>query len=327
MATRSSRAVRSPIKAALVSLVVLSCGGDGDGGVGPAPVATVEISPAEATLGPSETVQLAATAKDAGGTVLSDHDAEWSTSEAAVATVSETGMVTGVADGEAVITAVIEGKSGSAAITVQSAIASVEVTPPSGSILIGENLQLAATARDATGNPLSNRAVTWSSEPASVASVNSSGLVTGVQPGTATITASAEGKSGTATITVALLDIGGRWTFSETLSDPAIALTCSNTATFAITQTGVTFSGTADQTGECLEQGEPIDNSGTFEIVQGSIHSTTIRFLQPGDVECAYQGTLVGNPPTSASGTVTCTGLLGLFGPAINATGTWQMTR
>ncbi len=221
-----------------------------------------------------------------------------------------------------------ESKSGTAAITVQTPIGLLEVIPPSAAILNGENLQLTAMVKDAASNPLSNRAVTWSSDAAAVATVNFSGIVTGVGPGTATITASAEEKSATATITVTVLDVGGEWTFSETLSEPAIVLICTDTATFALTQAGVTFSGTSDQTGDCLEMGEPIDNSGTFEINDGNVQSTTIRFTKPGDVTCVYQGSLVENPPTGASGTVTCTGQLAPpFGPTVNATGTWQMTR
>jgi hypothetical protein len=290
-------------------------------------VATVEISPPEATIAPSGTVQLAAAPKDAAGTTLTDRSVSWSTSDAAVATVSEAGLVTGVADGEAVITATSEGESGSAAITVRTPVAAVVVTPPSATILNGEDLQLAATTEDAAGNPLSDRAVTWSSNSAAVATVSSAGTVTGVAPGTATITASAEGKSGTATITVAVLDVAGEWAFSETFSDPAINLTCTNEATFALAQAGATFTGTADQTGDCTLDGEPIDNSGPYEIAEGNVQTTTIAFTEPSEVECVYQGSLVENPPTSASGTVSCTGFLGLFGPPVNATGTWQMTR
>jgi uncharacterized protein YjdB len=327
MATMSAQRVCLLIRPTFAALIGLSCNGDGGGVTAPTSVATVEISPPEATIVPTGTMQLTATPKDAAGTTLTDRSVVWSSSDAAVATVSETGLVTGVAEGEAVITAVSDSKSGTAAITVRAPIGSIEMIPPSATILNGQNFQLTAEAKDAAGNQLNNRTVTWSSDATAVATVNSSGIVTGVGPGTATITASAEERSATAAITVTVLDVGGEWTFTETLSDPAIALTCANTATFALTQAGVTFSGTSDQTGECREQGEPIDNSGTFEITDGSVQSTTIRFTEPGDVTCVYEGSLVENPPTGASGTVTCTGLLGLFGPAINATGTWQMTR
>jgi Bacterial Ig-like domain (group 2) len=328
MVTVLAPRVRLPIAAAVIALVGISCGGDDGAGLGPAPVATVEVSPPEATIAPSGTVQLAAAPKDADGTTLTDRSVSWSTSNAPVATVSEAGLVTGVADGDAVITATSEGESGSAAITVRTAVAAVEVTPPSATILNGEDLLLAATTEDAAGNPLSDRAVTWSSNAAAVATVSSSGTVTGVAPGTATITASAEGKSGTATITVvAVLDVGGAWAFSETISvdNQTLTLICTNEATFALTQAGATFTGTSDQTGDCTLDGEPFDNSGTFEITEGNVQGIAITFTEPGEVECVYQGSLVENPPISASGTVSCIGFLGIVDPPL--TGTWQMTR
>src|SRR5207249_4227688 len=56
--------------------------------------------------------------------------------------------------------------------------------------------------KDANGNPLSGRVVTWSSNNTSVATVDAGGLVTAGAVGSATITATSEGKSGTAGITV-----------------------------------------------------------------------------------------------------------------------------
>jgi len=64
---------------------------------------------------------------------------------------------------------------------------------------------LTATLRDANGNILTGRTVSWSSSNTTVATVAGSGTsatVTGKSNGTATITATSEGKSGTATITV-----------------------------------------------------------------------------------------------------------------------------
>jgi uncharacterized protein YjdB len=311
----------------VVSLIAgLSCGGGGDV-TAPTAVATVTIAPAVATIAPTETVQLTASAKDAAGNTLADREVTWSTTDAAVATVSQAGLVSGVAEGSARIMATSEDKAGEAEITVRTPVASVEVTPSAETILNGEELQLTAAAKDAAGNTLSDRALTWSSSAPAVASVTSSGNVTGIAPGTATIMANTEGKSGTASITVAVLNVAGGWTFSETFSDPAINLTCNNQATFTLAQSGATFTGTSDQTGDCTLDNEPFDNSGTFGITEGSVQSTAIAFTEPGQVQCVYQGTLVDNPPTSASGTVSCTGLLDLFGPEVNATGTWEMTR
>src|SRR5207244_516396 len=119
-------------------------------------------------------------------------------SRPSVATVSNSGLVSGVTPGSATITATSEGKSGTSSVTVTNVpVASVEVTPPSASVQAGQTVQLTGTPRDAGGNPLSGRTVTWSSSNTSVATVSNSGLVSGVTPGTATITATSEGKSGT----------------------------------------------------------------------------------------------------------------------------------
>src|SRR5207302_720893 len=113
------------------------------------------------------------------------------------------GLVSGVTPGSATITATSEGKSGTSSVTVTNVpVASVDVTPPSASVQAGQTVQLTGTPRVAGGNPLSGRTVTWSSSNTSVATVSNSGLVSAVTPGSATITAASEGKSGTSTITV-----------------------------------------------------------------------------------------------------------------------------
>jgi acid phosphatase len=81
-------------------------------------------------------------------------------------------------------------------------VASVTVTPASATVSAGSSVQLTATPKDANGNPLVGRTVTWQSSNTSAATVNSSGLVTGVAAGSATITATSEGQSGTSAITV-----------------------------------------------------------------------------------------------------------------------------
>src|SRR5439155_1217951 len=120
-----------------------------------------------------------------------------------VASVSGGGLVTGVAAGSATITATSEGQGGTATITVSTVlVASVTVSPATASVQAGQTVQLAATPKDANGNPLSGRTVTWASSNSAVATVGGSGLVTGVTAGSATITATSEGKSGTSAITV-----------------------------------------------------------------------------------------------------------------------------
>jgi uncharacterized protein YjdB len=176
--------------------------------VTPIPVVAVRISPSSRDIAVDESAQLTAEALDARGAVLSGRSVEWTSSRPNVASVSGSGVVTGLAPGAAAITATIEGKSGVAAVTVsQAAVATVAVAPSSATLTVGETTQLQAEPRSASGQPLSGRPVTWVSSASQVASVTSSGLVTALSQGTATITASSEGRSGTASIVVQLAPV------------------------------------------------------------------------------------------------------------------------
>lgn len=166
------------------------------------PVASVSVSPASATVSVGSTVQLSATALDGNGAPVAGWPVSWASGNPAVATVSASGFVTAVGGGSVTITATSGGKSGTSAITVPVPVASVTVSPASATVAVGSTVQLTATPRDAGGNPLTGRTITWASSAVGVATVDANGLVTAVGPGSATITASSEGKSGTSTITV-----------------------------------------------------------------------------------------------------------------------------
>jgi uncharacterized protein YjdB len=83
-----------------------------------------------------------------------------------------------------------------------TAVATVSVSPSPLSLSAGATQQLTATLRDASGNVLTGRSVAWSSSNIAVATVSTSGVVTGVTGGSATITATSEGQSGTSSVTV-----------------------------------------------------------------------------------------------------------------------------
>src|SRR6267378_633453 len=171
-----------------------------------APVSTVTISPTSASIAVDATQPVTATLKDALGNTLAGRVVTWVSSASAIATVSASGLVTGVAAGTATITATSEGQSGTAAITVtapsSTPVASVTVSPAAGSVAVGQMLQLTATPKDANGTPLSGRVVTWTSSNPLLATVNASGLVAGLVLGSVTFTATSEGVPGTATVTV-----------------------------------------------------------------------------------------------------------------------------
>ena len=198
--------------------------------VTPVPVASVSVSPGAATVGAGQTLQLTATPRDASGNPLTGRIVTWASSNTAVATVSGSGLVTGVVAGSVTITATSEGQSGTATVTVAVPVASVTVSPPTASVVAGQTVQLTATPQDASGNPLTGRVITWASSNTAVARVNGSGLVTGVAAGSATITATSEGKSGTAAITVTPVPVASV-TVSPATASVAVGRTVQLTAT------------------------------------------------------------------------------------------------
>src|SRR5262249_34909156 len=136
-----------------------------------------------ASLVPAQTVQLTATPKDSAanvisGSALGSRTATWTSSQPAVATVSTSGLVTGVAVGPSDVTATYPGSPASnpSTITVtQVPVASVTVSPgPTATVYVGSIYQrtFTALAKDAQGNPLPGRPVVWSSSDPAVATVD-----------------------------------------------------------------------------------------------------------------------------------------------------------
>jgi len=96
------------------------------------------------------------------------------------------------------------------------------VTPALPNIALGATVQLTASTYDASAGLLTGRTVTWSSNNAA-ASVSATGLVTGNSAGTATITATSEGKTGTSTVTVAPMVVSYQFYKRGATATPATA--------------------------------------------------------------------------------------------------------
>lgn len=181
-----------------------------DGKTGGAPltvaaklVSAVTVSPNPVSALQGQTVQLVAVAKDAQGVALPGKTFSWQTSNAAVASVSAAGLLTAVGAGSATISATADGVVGTTQFsTTQQVVSNLAVDPPTASVIEGQDVQLTATATDASGNVLTGRVPSWASSNPTVATVSSSGKVTTVTHGSATITASLDSKTANATVTV-----------------------------------------------------------------------------------------------------------------------------
>ena len=166
-------------------------------------VAEVRVSPDSVTLfAIGDTVRLVAEAVDSKGhAVVAAQLFDWSSDEA-VATVDTTGLVTAVGNGRAVVTATSGTASGSATVTVEQRVAEVRVSPDSVTLFaIGDTVRLVAEALDSNGLAVANAEFEWSSDEA-VATVDTTGLVTAVAYGSATVTATSGSLSDSAKVTV-----------------------------------------------------------------------------------------------------------------------------
>src|SRR5215210_7994897 len=176
--TPMSRTLKSFHRAttALVALAVWSCGGATPTGEVVGSVGAVVVSPPSSTLALNSTLPLQAEVQDLTGTVLSNLPVAWTVRDPGIATVSETGVVTGKSLGTTQVAASSGGKSGIATITVQKTpVASVAVRPDRVDAVVGSRTQLTGTASDEAGNVLSDRAIIWTTSNAGVATVDATG--------------------------------------------------------------------------------------------------------------------------------------------------------
>jgi len=103
-------------------LAALACGGDGgNSGTGPERVlvATVTVTPALDTVVPGQTLQLSASVRSSRGDAIEGRGITWTSTSNAIATVSSSGLVTGVGEGAVTIVASVDGVPGSSAITAR----------------------------------------------------------------------------------------------------------------------------------------------------------------------------------------------------------------
>lgn len=189
----------STVCATLLLGALAACGGHGGDGtgtpVGPDPraVASIEIDPFGHNfnaVGASQ--KFIAKARNYNGDVVNDQPIVFSSSSPLVASVSSSGVVTSVGPGATTITATLSGGTLSAAapVTVWQAVASFTILPDSTTLFVGGTQQIAVSAVDPNGVRIESPTLIYGSRSEAIATVSSSGLISGVSPGRATITAS-----------------------------------------------------------------------------------------------------------------------------------------
>ena len=167
-------------------------------------VTEITLSETEKALTEGETFTLTATVNPADAT---NPAIEWSSSDVAVATVDENGVVTAVAEGEATITATSVAdptKTASCKVVVKKpfvAVDGITLSETTAKLEIGSTITLTATVSPENAT---EPAVTWSTDNAAVATVED-GVVTAVGAGEAVITAKAGGMTAECKVTVEIV--------------------------------------------------------------------------------------------------------------------------
>ena len=172
----------------------------------------IEITPPSVSVGKGQTQQLTTTATYSDNTTADvTGSVAWLSDDTATATITTNGLLTGVEQGTAEVTASLDGMTSNAVqVTVTDAVlTAIAITPPSVSVGKGQTQQLTATATysdnttaDVTGS------VAWLSDDTATATITTNGLLTGVEQGTAEVTASLDGVTSNAvqvTVTDAVL--------------------------------------------------------------------------------------------------------------------------
>ena len=286
--------------------------------VNAAPPTSINVNPTSLSLEAiGATGQLTATVTDSNGDTIPDASVTWSTSDESVATVSSSGLVTAVSNGNATITARHESLEASASVTVEQAPASVSVDPASLSLeAIDATGQLTATVTDSNGEAISGAGATWSTSDSDVATVSTSGLVTAVSNGNATIKATHGSLSATATVTVQqVLD-------SFTLEPTSLTVTVGGAGTLALT--GEDSNGNNIQAADLPDVAWSSSDDATAKV-SGNKESATVTGVSEGDatvtasagdVSAGTSVTVNAAPPTSINVNPTSLSL-----EAIGATG------
>ncbi|MDR0865506.1 MAG: Ig-like domain-containing protein [Candidatus Symbiothrix sp.] len=168
---------------------------------------TVAVAVTGVTVNPTSKAFTTLTTQQLTATVLpataANKAVTWKSSNTAVATVNASGLVTAVGNGSATITVTTTdgSKTATCDVTVAVAVTGVTVDPTSATLRVGATKQLTETVAPTTA---ANKAVTWQSNNTGVATVSTSGLVTALAIGSATITVTTTdgAKTASSTITV-----------------------------------------------------------------------------------------------------------------------------
>jgi hypothetical protein len=166
-------------------------------------VKTVEVSAPVKEAEVGQQVKISVVAKDASGNVVNEQPSTYFAGPFDAAAADENGNIKLVGPGKVIAGAIVGGKPGFTTIIVKPpTIKTIEINSLKTPLIAGSTIPLEAITRIPSGDPRTGVPISWTSSDPRVATVDSGGVITGVRAGTATITATSGGASGTTKISV-----------------------------------------------------------------------------------------------------------------------------
>jgi uncharacterized repeat protein (TIGR01451 family) len=255
--------------------------------VTPPTVVAVEIVPPSTTLAVSNSLQLRATIRASDGSVVTGVPVTWAVDLPAVASVDQTGLITGRSVGEAIVTASAAGHTGTAKIfVVLQPVSSISISPANPSLFARDTVILTAILLDANNAPITGRPVTWGVSDSTVASIEVTGPATqqarliGLRAGSVKVEANAEARSAATQATVnPLADVFVTQTASAAL------VKAGDTITFAIRvhNAGPSPAESIVTSDKLPGTGTFIDATGGATLSNGVLTWPSVAALAPGD--------------------------------------------
>lgn len=167
-------------------------------------VKTVVVTAPAAEAEVGKPLKFTAVAKDEKGNVVNVQPSAWFAAPFDLARADDDGTVSFFQPGEVLVGAIVGGKPGFTKIRVKTTpVSRIDIEALKHPVVAGGRTKLSAVARSANGDPRAGAVLDWISDNPRIATVDAAGLVTGIAPGKANITATSE--NGKATLAVNVL--------------------------------------------------------------------------------------------------------------------------
>lgn len=249
-------------------------------------VSSVSLAVDGEILAAGSVITIEAQALDASLVPLEGFSFNWTSDTPSVATVDAAGNVTAVGAGSPVVITATEPISGQFALVALSVIdpatiEAIEVDAGPGVLETGGSQLFVAQAIDFSQGPIPGVSFTWSSSDTSVATVDATGLVTGVGNGTASITATANNSGG-------INDQAEVTVYDET----PLVVTVHGGPRGQSPMFGVTVIRHDAATGAFVEELQ-VDSDGRADFGPISASRTTLTVILPTDSPVGFQSELI----------------------------------